>query len=75
MQVADANLEFRQQLCLDYFTLHKQLADKELSAADRADLQQQMDNILLQTQYRSITLLSNLVLLPISYICISLSES
>ena len=60
MQVADANSEFRQQLCLDYFTLCKQLAGKDLTAAVRADLQQQMDAIVLQTQCRLALLLTRL---------------
>lgn len=64
MQVADANSEHRGQLCLKYFSLFKQLGDNDLSTAVRADLQQQLDDIVLQTQSRSAMLLTHVFLLP-----------
>ncbi|KAL3146875.1 hypothetical protein ABBQ38_014847 [Trebouxia sp. C0009 RCD-2024] len=50
LEVADASAAFRQQLCLDYFTLHKQLNTHELSGEARADLLEQLEDKLVQTQ-------------------------
>ena len=54
MQVADANSAVRLHLCMEYFSTLKQLANEDLSGADRASLQQQLDDILFQTQSRSV---------------------
>ena len=53
MQVADANAAVRLCLCMRYFTTLKQLDSEGLSDADKACLQQQLDDIILQTQSRS----------------------
>lgn len=60
LQVADANSTVRQRLCLKYFTLLKQLADKDVNASVLAELQQQLDHVVMQTQSRSAILLLHL---------------
>lgn len=57
MQVADANAAVRLRLCMDYFSVLKQLASKGLSDADRARLQQQLEDTILRTQFRLAMLL------------------
>ncbi|KAL3146871.1 hypothetical protein ABBQ38_014843 [Trebouxia sp. C0009 RCD-2024] len=44
LEVADASSAFGQQLCLDYFTLHKQLNTHKLSGEARADLLEQLED-------------------------------
>ena len=56
MQVADANSPVRQQLCFECFSLLKQLESEKLSAAAKAVLLQQVDEKLMQTQFRSVLL-------------------
>lgn len=52
LQVADANAAVRLRLCMEYFSVLKQLASKDLSDADRTSLQQQLENTTLRTQSR-----------------------
>ena len=56
LQVADANQAVRLRLCMEYFNVLKQLAIENLSDADKASLQQQLDDTVLLTQSRSVLL-------------------